>query len=104
MKDKPEKIKWLWITDRAGEPAYTPADVRLLTGASAADLQNWANRGIIKPRANKPGKGGVRLYKKTDLVFVKTAKWLSQLGIETKGCCCSQNTATISARMTTAFW
>ena len=74
---------WLWIFDRSSVPTYTPSDVRLLTAASAADLQNWANRGIIDPVATKPGKGGVRLYGKTQVCFIKIAKWLMPLGIET---------------------
>lgn len=74
---------FVWILDRTIDPIYTPADVRALTGATAPDLQNWANRGLLKPVASKAGKGGVRHYSKMQVACVKVAKWLAPLGIET---------------------
>lgn len=74
---------FVWILHRTFDPIYTPADVRALTGATAPDLQNWANRGLLKPVASKVGKGGVRHYSKMQVACVKIVKWLAPLGIET---------------------
>lgn len=71
-----------WLLDEADRPRYSPAEVCALTGATAVDLQNWANRGIIKPVADKPGKGGVRRYSKLQVVAIKGVKWLAPVGVE----------------------
>lgn len=73
---------WLWFLDDATTPKYTAADVERLTGASSADLQNWANRGLIKPKSNRPGKGGRRLYTKQQACVVAVRQWLRPLGMD----------------------
>jgi hypothetical protein len=73
---------WVWFLDDAVTPKYTAAQVERLTGASAADLQNWANRGLIKPTSSRPGKGGRRLYTKLHVCVVAAREWLRPLGME----------------------
>lgn len=73
---------WLWFTDDALTPKYTSAQIQALTGATKVDMQNWANRGLITPAAEKTGKGVPRRYTKFQVCVIAVCQWLRPLGLE----------------------
>jgi hypothetical protein len=71
-----------WLTGEIATPQFSAADMCGLTGISGQSLQNWANRGLVRPKASKKGKGGIRLYNKVELFIVKVARGLIPIGFE----------------------
>lgn len=61
---------------------FTAGEAEKLTGVPYNRLDYWARSGFIKPSvAGAKGKGSKRLYSFRDLVALKTAKELRDLGI-----------------------
>ncbi|MHC2247853.1 MerR family transcriptional regulator [Bradyrhizobium elkanii] len=83
MKTEPEAFRWLWPLFEADKPQYSAADVVKLTDVAEHTLQNWSNRGLIKFKSTKAGKGGTRLYTKATVFTIKFAQSLIDLGLET---------------------
>src|SRR4051812_6823408 len=65
-----ESFRWFWPLYESGKPQFAAAEVVRLTGLAEHTLQNWANRGMLKPSVPKRGKGRVRLYTKDDLFII----------------------------------
>lgn len=61
--------------------AYPQQTVLAVTGMSAATLQNWVNRGIIKLAAQNPGRHARRLYSQLDMMRLMTLFELTRVGI-----------------------
>lgn len=80
--DGDPSLSWLWILSGKDDPIYSPQQVCALTGIEKHTLQNWANRGIMKPTRTRAGKGGVRMYTKIQLVLIALARRISPLGVE----------------------
>ena len=59
---------------------WTQADVIRLTAVAPANLQNWVNRGIVRPYSASPGRAGKRLYSIDDLILVHGMHRLVQAG------------------------
>lgn len=61
---------------------FTHADVVTILGVSSSDLQNWANRKLITPDVDAPGKQGKRRYTFIGLVIIEIASKLIDLGVQ----------------------
>ena len=46
------------------EPKFTSADIVEVLNVSAANIQTWANRGVISPKDPNPGLGNRRLIRR----------------------------------------
>jgi hypothetical protein len=83
-KTKPAKttVDASWLLSDLDKPAFEPSETCYLTDAMGASLQNWANRGLLSPARTREGKGGTRLYTKTDVFTVKISQSLIRFGID----------------------
>jgi DNA-binding transcriptional MerR regulator len=63
------------------QPQFTQAEVLEATGLDAATLQTWANRRIVVPASEHPGRaygqGGRRLYSGEDVIWIAILKRLT---------------------------
>jgi DNA-binding transcriptional MerR regulator len=60
---------------------FTNGQVCDVAGISPATLQNWANRGIVRPLEERPGTGQKRLYSGLDVVRLALMAELVNLGV-----------------------
>jgi hypothetical protein len=67
---------------RDQEAHFTHADVVAITGVNNSDLQNWANRKLVAPAVDAPGKQGKRRYDYSRLLWIEIASKLIGLGFQ----------------------
>lgn len=67
------------------EPQFTNSEVLEATGLDAATLQTWANRRIVVPASEHPGRsyghGGRRLYSGEDVIWLALVKHITDFGL-----------------------
>ena len=70
------------ISEDITKPQYPAGRVAAVSGASSTDLQNWANRRLIRFDNESPGKGALRLYTKVQVLTILVARHLMARGTE----------------------
>ena len=65
-----------------GQPLYSQAQVLELTGISAADLQDWVNRGIVRPQVTHPNEAAGGHYTTCDIYALYGAAKLMTVGVK----------------------
>src|SRR6476661_8112966 len=71
-------LKWFFLA--ASEPLFTIKDAARLTTVAVPTLQNWAARAILAPLISRPGRHGKRMYSTSNLVIIRLAVKLIDLG------------------------
>jgi hypothetical protein len=72
-----------WLVVEGETPEFPVFEAAKLTGASVATLQNWAARDITKLVVHNPGRAGKRMYSGHNLIIIKIAMKLMDLGLST---------------------
>jgi DNA-binding transcriptional MerR regulator len=66
---------------KGSPPSFTQAEVVEITGVAPVTLQNWVNRGWIRPEQEGSGKGSRRRYSFGDLFSIAGLMSLTRLGL-----------------------